>query len=474
MQLKGLQHRQSCPGGAYYVCQNGFKGCCSVDPCNPGATCPDTSITMSTSPITTNNPSSTSTPTAIVTPSTVPTSSPVTTSSLSSTTSSTSMLTTATSLTCPAANMTTYIDPNKVQYSIRCNADNSYDSFNSTDVSTGGFGKCFPACDNFAACAGFTFVGTDSGICYLKSNLPEDGYSGTAGSNYVTVALLNRDAQVDPPADALPTNSSNSSKGSHGAPIGAIVGGVIGSLALLVLLALLIFFCLRRRRRRRDEIKSATQSFPKDPYEPQPKGDSPFAALGGELAQPSFMTNTNLDVKGFYRGHTTTTPKQAPLDESQLAREDSANAFLATKYDKPAPIPAAYTPTGPAEVEGRPVYPSANVGPPAPVEMDASSIMAPKTPMSPQLNESPVLGRYASNAYTDHGQSSLAEDVRRRQHSRHIMSWNNYDDRSVVSPPSSMTMSPRIGSPDVSPVINSSGNSTASKSVPERYRGNFV
>lgn len=426
MQPRGLQHRQSCPGGAYYVCQNGFKGCCSVDPCNPGASCPDTSSNLSTSPITTGIPSSTSTPTAAATPSTVTTSTRATTSSSSTTTSSTSILPTATSLTCPAANMTTYIDPNKVQYSIRCNVDNSYDSFNSTTVSTGGFGKCFPACDSFAACAGFTFVGSDSGTCYLKSNLPEDGYSSTAGSNYVTVALLNRDAQVVPPADALPTNSSNPSKDSKGAPIGAIVGGVIGGLAFLVLFALLVFFCLRRRRRRREEIKSATQSFPK-----------------------------------------------GPLDESQLAREDSANAFLATKYDKPAPTPAAYTPTGPAEVEGKPVYPSANVGP-APVEMDASPIMAPKTPMSAQPNESPVLGRYASNAYTSHGQSSLAEDVRRRQHSRHIMSWNNYDDRSVVSPPSSMTMSPRIGSPDVSPVMNSSGDSTTSKSVPERYRGNFI
>jgi hypothetical protein len=434
---------------------------------------------MSTSPITTRNPSSATTPSTTstltpivtVTPSTVLTSSPVTTSS-SSTTSSTSMLPTATSLTCPAANMTTYIDSNKVQYSIRCNADNSYDSFNSTTVSTGGFGKCFPACDNFAACAGFTFVGIDSGTCYLKSNIPEDGYSSKAGSNYVTVALLNRDAQVIPPADALPTNPSGSSKGHKATPIGAIVGGVIGGLALIILLALLIFFCMRRRRRRREEIKSATQSFPQSQYEPQPKGDSPFAALGGELSQPVFMVNANIDTKGFYRGNTTT-PKQAPLDETQLTREDSANAFLATKYDKPAPMPAAYNPTGPAEVEGRPLYPSANVGP-APVEMDASPIMAPKTPMSPQVNESPVLGRYASSAYTNHGQSSLAEDVRRRQHSRHILSWNNYDDRSVISPPSSMTMSPRIGSPDVSPVMHSSKDSTASKSPPEGYRENFV
>ncbi|KAH0377561.1 hypothetical protein KCU92_g9168, partial [Aureobasidium melanogenum] len=377
--------------------------------------------------------------------------------SSSTSTTSTSSLPTATSLTCPAANMTTYVDPNKVQYSIRCNADNSYDSFNSTSVSTGGFGKCFPACDNLAACAGFTFVGSDSGTCYLKSDLPEDGYSSTAGSNYVTVALLNRDDQVDPPADAPPTNSSGPPPGSKGTPVGAIVGGAIGGLILLVLLALLVFYCLRRRRRiRSEEIRSATQRFPPGPMEPRPKSDSLFAALGG-----------------FYGGHTTAL-KQAPLDESQLAREDSANEFAAAKFDKPADTPAAYKSTGPAEVEGKPIYPSANVGP-APVEMDASSpIMAPKTPMSPQVDESPVLGRYAPNAYTNHGQSNLADEVRRRQHSRHIMSWNNYDDRSAISPPSSMTMSPRIGSPDVSPLMNSSRDSTASKSPPERYREHFI
>lgn len=398
--------------------------------------------------------------------------SPATMSSSSPSTTSTSSLPTATSLTCPAANMTTYVDSDKVQYSIRCNADNSYDSFNSTLVSTGGFGKCFPACDSFAACAGFTFVGSDSGTCYFKASLPEDGYSSTAGSNYVTVALLNRDDQVDPPADALPTNSSDPSPGSNGTPIGAIVGGAIGGLGILTLLALLVSFCLRRRRRiRNEEIRSATQSFPKGPMEPRPKSDSLFAALGGKSGQNACMTNAKIDI-GFYGGQITA-PKQAPLDETQLAREDSANEFAAAKLDRPAPTPTAYRPTGRAEVEGRPIYPSAIVGP-APVEMDVSSpIMAPKTPMSPQADESPVLGRHASNAYGNHGQSNLADEVRRRQHSRHIMSWNNYDDRSVVSPPSSMTMSPRIGSPDVSPLMHSSRDSTASRSPPERYRGHF-
>ncbi|KAI5268970.1 hypothetical protein E4T47_07421 [Aureobasidium subglaciale] len=397
---------------------------------------------MSTSPITTRKPTSTtpqtatstSTPSATVI-STSSTSPAGLTSSSSTSTTSTSVLPTATSLTCPAANGTQYVDTNRVQYSIRCNADNSYASFNSSNIATGGFSKCFPACDDFTACAGFTFVGTDSGICYFKSNLPDDDYSGTAGGNYVTVTLLNRDAQVDPPADALPTTSSDSTDKSNGPPIGAIVGGVIGGVALLILLALLIFFCLRRRRRQKEEIESATQRFPQGAYVPQPKSDAPFAALGG-----------------FYRGRSAdaATTKQAPLDESQLAREDSANGFLAAKYDKPAPIPAVHSTNVPAEVEGRPIYPSADVGP-APVEMDASPIVSPKTPMSPQVDESPVLGRYASTALTSRGQGSFADDVRKRQHSRHIMSWNNYDDRSAISPPSSMTMSPRIGSPDWPP-----------------------
>jgi hypothetical protein len=171
--------------------------------------------------------------------------------------------------------MTTYTDTNKVQYSIRCNADNSYASFNSTTIITGGFSKCFPACDNFSACAGFTFVGSDGGMCYLKSNLPDDGYSTTAGGNYVTVALVDRNAQVVPPTDALPTESPNSSTNSKAVPIGVVVGGVVGGILILIVLALVIFFYMRRRRRRREEVDSATQ---------RPKS-SPFAALGGKYRQ---------------------------------------------------------------------------------------------------------------------------------------------------------------------------------------------
>jgi hypothetical protein len=164
-------------------------------------------------------------------------------------------------------------------------------------------------------------------------------------------------------------------------------------------------------------------------------------------------------------------PRKVPLDESQLYREDSVNdGFLETKQDKP-PLP---TTAGPAEMEGRPIYPSAQVGVP-PVELDASPTMAPKTPMSPQVDESPVLGRYTSYAYTKRGTSNFADHVRRKQHGRHIMSWNNYDERSSISLPASMTgLSPRIGSPNVSPLVNSARNSAASKSPPDQYRGQYI
>lgn len=116
----------------------------------------------------------------------------------------------------------------------------------------------------------------------MKSDLPDDGYSSTAGSNYVTVALLDRNAQIVPPTDALPTSFSNSSTSSKSVPTGAIVGGVIGGLALLVLLALLIFCCLRRRRKKREEINAATQRMPPDSLQTDAKSNSPFSAHGGK------------------------------------------------------------------------------------------------------------------------------------------------------------------------------------------------
>lgn len=180
-----------------------------------------------------------------------------------------------------------------------------------------------------------------------------------------------------------------------------------------------------------------------------------------EVRQEDSVTSIADFDQGFYRGKSVDTPlpQHAPLDESLLAREDCVNGFVAAKHDRSAPDPV----TGPAEMEGRPIYPTGTVGP-VPVEMEAAPIMAPKTPMSPVVDESPVLGRHHSGAHAAQRHSNLMDDIRRRQHSRHIMSWNNYDDRSAISPPASMmTMSPRIGSPDVSPMLD---QRSSSKSPP--------
>ncbi|KAG8626866.1 hypothetical protein KVT40_005811 [Elsinoe batatas] len=40
--MKVLYVRQDCPPGFnFYSCGNGFRGCCGVEPCNPGSTCPE-------------------------------------------------------------------------------------------------------------------------------------------------------------------------------------------------------------------------------------------------------------------------------------------------------------------------------------------------------------------------------------------------------------------------------------------------
>lgn len=43
MTLQDLYRRQlgTCPAGKVFYNCNGWRGCCSIDPCNPGATCPD-------------------------------------------------------------------------------------------------------------------------------------------------------------------------------------------------------------------------------------------------------------------------------------------------------------------------------------------------------------------------------------------------------------------------------------------------
>ncbi|TKA83791.1 hypothetical protein B0A55_00056 [Friedmanniomyces simplex] len=114
-----------------------------------------------------------------------PTTSAMTTSSLENSLTSSSMSMTATSpnnVPTPACN-SSYIDPrNGNVYGVHCGAENSAATFMTVPVSSGGFGMCFAACDAAPNCAGFTFVGGDSGTCNLKETT--GSYTSASSSTF--------------------------------------------------------------------------------------------------------------------------------------------------------------------------------------------------------------------------------------------------------------------------------------------------
>lgn len=267
---RALNERQtSCAKGqAFYKCQNGFTGCCSVNPCNPGETCPDgkeegrgggAAMTGKASGegdavntgLKTESQSSTKVTTRPVDTTARPTKTGIRTASPTAgiTTTPTRRVpvpTASPAPDCPRANDRAYTDSFKIQYRIRCASDNTVDSFENVSVGTGGYDQCFSACSQSEKCAGFTYVGLDSGTCYLKSQMPNGTYEAKAGNNYVTCA------KVDPSANASTDKFSSSGGGRR--ITGAIVGGVVGGVAFLGLLILCIAL-LAKRRRKKIEIK---------------------------------------------------------------------------------------------------------------------------------------------------------------------------------------------------------------------------
>jgi len=288
-----LQDRQTCASGsAFYACANGFRGCCSVDPCNPGSTCPDGQDSTTTAASNTNAPTETTSSitqsSSVDQPSTISSDTPTSSTSASAasstqdatatqgsasliTASSTgsasafATVTTPASTTvatpapaCPAANDTMYTDSSEVQYNIRCNADNSYASSDTIQVSVGGYGECFSACSNSTACAGFTYVGLDTGSCYLKEQMPATDYAPKNGTNYISCAKVNPTAV----APSVKPTSTGSPSGAKKSTTGAVAGGVVGGIALLLLLLLLIAILTKRRRKKVEERRAnATHMF---------------------------------------------------------------------------------------------------------------------------------------------------------------------------------------------------------------------
>jgi len=300
---KGLQDRQSCVNGTqFYRCSNGFIGCCSVNPCDPDGGCPDiptssthsptahssTSVLATTSLESQNDATTTtSLPTPATTTSHASTSTGGTTTMSSkggnasrvasvtsrggdtSTVSATSStVSAAPAPACPAGNGTVFTDSSNVSYLIHCNADNTYPSQTTVQVDAEGYQGCFNACSVSTSCAGFTFVGLDSGSCYLKAQMPSTDFAAKDGTNYISCAKVNATA-------VAPLPSTSSSPGSSQGPIkksgtAAVVGGVIGGIALLVAVLVLIALIAKHRRKKIEERRATVTHVSQGPLEIQP------------------------------------------------------------------------------------------------------------------------------------------------------------------------------------------------------------
>ena len=322
-----LEERQSsCPKGkGFYRCANGFTGCCSHDPCDPGQTCSDgkeagdkdsaTATSSEDGRTTTNGMSSMASAQRSQDQSTMGLKSE--TELLTASSSGDSKPTTSASdseerrfaPSCPRADGVKFSDVFNITYVIHCNTDNAHASDEAISVGVGGYAQCFTACSKSETCAGFTFVGLDGGICYLKNEMPKGAYVPKAGRNYVSCS------KTDPSASALtptPTEAGKSTD-SKKAPIGAIVGGVLGGVALLAFLIFLIAFFARRKRkkieRKRATIVTHIQHGPIQPQQPllpthqrqASTSHDVFAPFGGNAAANGSYHHQHTRQRSIYR-----------------------------------------------------------------------------------------------------------------------------------------------------------------------------
>ncbi|KAI7485497.1 hypothetical protein KC351_g3896 [Hortaea werneckii] len=349
---------------------------------------------------------------------------------------------------CPAGNGTTFSDSSQIDYKIRCNSDNTYDSFNSITVGTGGYDQCFSACSISTQCAGFTFVGIDGGTCYLKQQMPSGDYIAKNGNNYVSCA------KVDPSAaKPSPSPSDAASGGAKKSNAGAVAGGVIGGIAFLALLLVLIAWIARRRRKKLEEKRATITHFIHGPIETQQILDNSSGGPSGRDGHGrsgSTAHDAFAPFGGFYRGFSSAhADKQMELENIKSA--DGSEQM--TSGESPHPVPPGVRAEGGAvtlapTVYQRPSNPSADAVPMLdgtpiqrplsqssrgssrfrehiaemedtsfrPVPGQAPPARSPKTPDT----DSPTLGRDSGLS----GPSSLSEQVRRKQH---LMSWNSYE-----------------------------------------------
>ncbi|KAK5131750.1 hypothetical protein LTR08_000581 [Meristemomyces frigidus] len=318
--LKGLQDRQSCSSGTvFYSCANGFTGCCSVDPCNPGGGCPDvttssthavSSATSTHSGTATTHSTTASSKTLTSTAGGTSTTTSIDSASATSTGSATvSALVATPAPACPGGNGTTFTDSSNIAYVIHCNADNSYSSDDTITVGTGGYSECFSACSLSTACAGFTYSGLDSGSCYLKQQMPTASFVAKAGSNYISCSKVNATAAASSatsPSSSAATSAGAAAKKSN---TGAIAGGVVGGLAFLALLLLLIALLARHRRKKIEERRATVLHISHGPLEPQEMANAKHARSGSTAHDAfapfggSYYPPTHTRQRSIYQGH---------------------------------------------------------------------------------------------------------------------------------------------------------------------------
>lgn len=96
-------------------------------------------------------------------------------------------------------------------YVVQCSTDNSQGAYSIVGVSSGGFSKCFSACEASSMCAGWTYSGTDSGNCYLKD------YEGTAvpaGNTIVSAFIVGGRPDTGSSSSAVSVAATSSSGAS--------------------------------------------------------------------------------------------------------------------------------------------------------------------------------------------------------------------------------------------------------------------
>ncbi|KAK6439240.1 hypothetical protein LTR95_004555 [Oleoguttula sp. CCFEE 5521] len=463
-----------CPvGQLFYNCQTtGFIGCCSINPCNPGSTCPESVASSAVAAAISSASAAKSSSQAAATSSIAELVSSFGAQSSSSELSAQTVVVSATSTppailqtatsnvaaaatfapapSCPGGNNTVYTDNSKLAYTIHCNSDNSAPSYNSIQVQTGGYAECFSSCSLKNTCTGFTYVGLDNGSCYFQSSLLTGSYVAKAGSNYITASKNDPTASVSQPAlhDKKKSNT------------GAIAGGVVAGVLLLVLLLVLVAFLVRRRRAKLDSKRATMTHIFGGAVEPG-KTSTPNDEQMHTLPVHERSGSTSHDVfapyGGFYRGTeaydengTVTSGIKSPDEQKSYAGYPASGARMSEASEGGILLPASvYHPAANRSADPIPMLDSTPIQRATTSSSSTSSHRAPRSvehiaeladtsppvtpprfvvqrePSTPSA-DSPTLGR----ARTGASAAGLADAVRRDQH---LMSWNNYSDRHVES-----------------------------------------